>query len=111
MPCNSVFTSYVCQVTDLYSLKRGICSEYWCLPLRERKEGREEGGEGGRKEWKEKGEGGRKRGRKSANDTRKGTCTSLVVSLCISGFRKVDIIVLLHRSSGGLRHLPRSGSW
>lgn len=73
-------TSYVCQMTDLYSLKRGICSKYWCLLLKGRKR-------------REKGEGRRERGRKTANEARKGTCIYLVLSLCLSGFWKAGIFV------------------
>ena len=70
-PCNGMSTCYLCQMTDLCSLKRGHLFKALVLAFA-RKEGRKEGRKGGREGRKEgekkKGgrEGGKEGGRKEA---------------------------------------------
>lgn len=81
-PCCGKSTCYLCQMTDLYSLKRGafVQSIGLCFCQKGKKEGREEKG---RKEGEKRmGAGRREGGRKFANKERKGMGIYLVLSPC-----------------------------
>ena len=56
-PCNGMSTCYLCQMTDLCSLKRGHLFKALVLAFA-RKEGRKEGRKGGREGRKEGEKGG-----------------------------------------------------